>query len=201
VRPGLLLTIAAGAGVDKVRVTDPAAYHQYLDYINVMTYDFHGTWDARTNHHSALFDSPNDPSTGDQKLYNSNDAMEAFLTRGVPASKLNLGIGFYGRGWTGVANVNNGLYQSGSAAPGTYEAGNEDYKVLKDRPGTIYTDANARATWKYDGNTFWSYDTPAMVTEKMSYVKAQNLGGAFFWEFSGDDAAGTLVNTINNGLK
>ncbi|QGW67000.1 chitinase [Lysobacter soli] len=201
VRPGLLLTIAAGAGVDKVRVTDPATYHQYLDYINVMTYDFHGTWDARTNHHSALFDSPNDPSTGDQKLYNSNDAMEAFLTRGVPASKLNLGIGFYGRGWTGVANVNNGLYQNGSAAPGTYEAGNEDYKVLKDRPGTIYTDANARATWKYDGNTFWSYDTPAMVTEKMSYVKAQNLGGAFFWEFSGDDAAGTLVNTINNGLK
>jgi chitinase len=201
VRPGLLLTIAAGAGVDKVRVTDPAAYSQHLDYINVMTYDFHGTWDAKTNHHSALFDSPNDPSTGDQRLYNSNDAMEAFLSRGVPASKLNLGIGFYGRGWTGVANVNNGLYQNGSAAPGTYEAGNEDYKVLKDRPGTIYTDANARATWKYDGNTFWSYDTPAMVTEKMGYVKAQNLGGAFFWEFSGDDASGTLVNAISNGLK
>ncbi|GAA5078043.1 glycosyl hydrolase family 18 protein [Lysobacter panacisoli] len=201
VRPGLLLTIAAGAGVDKVRVTDPATYSQYLDYINVMTYDFHGTWDSRTNHHSPLFDSPNDPRTGDQKFYNSNDAMEAFLSRGVPASKLNLGIGFYGRGWTGVANVNNGLYQTGSAAPGTYEAGNEDYKVLKDRPGTVYTDANARATWKYDGNTFWSYDTPAMVTEKMGYVKAQNLGGAFFWEFSGDDASGTLATTISNGLK
>jgi chitinase len=201
VRPGLLLTIAAGAGVDKVRVTDPAAYSQYLDYINVMTYDFHGTWDSRTNHHSPLFDSPNDPRTGDQKLYNSNDAMEAFLSRGVPASKLNLGIGFYGRGWTGVPNVNNGLYQTGSAAPGTYEAGNEDYKVLKDRPGTIFTDASARATWKYDGNTFWSYDTPAMITEKMNYVKAQNLGGAFFWEFSGDDANGTLAKTIGNGLQ
>ena len=166
-----------------------------------MTYDFHGTWDPQTNHHSALFDSPNDPSTGDQRFYNSNDAIEAFLSRGVPAAKLNIGIGFYGRGWTNVPNVNNGLYQSGSAAPGTYEAGNEDYKVLKDRPGTIYTDANARATWKYDGNTFWSYDTPAMVTEKMGYVKAQNLGGAFFWEFSGDDAQGTLVNAISNGLK
>ncbi|WP_345779035.1 glycosyl hydrolase family 18 protein [Lysobacter sp. S4-A87] len=201
VRPGLLLTIAAGAGVDKVRVTDPATYSQYLDYINVMTYDFHGTWDAQTNHHSSLFDSPNDPSTGDQKFYNSNDAIEAFLSRGVPASKLNIGIGFYGRGWTNVPNVNNGLYQSGTAAPGTYEAGNEDYKVLKDRPGTIYTDANARATWKYDGNTFWSYDTPALVTEKMGYVKAQNLGGAFFWEFSGDDAQGTLVNTMSNGLR
>ncbi len=201
VRPGLLLTIAAGAGIDKIRVTNPAAYHQYLDYINVMTYDFHGTWDAQTNHHSALFDSPNDPSTGDVRLYNSNDAMEGFLSRGVPASKLNLGIGFYGRGWTGVANVNNGLYQSGTAAPGTYEAGNEDYKVLKNRAGTVFTDANARATWKYDGNTFWSYDTPAMIAEKMSYVKAQNLGGAFVWEFSGDDAQGSLITAVSDGLK
>ncbi|WP_079248209.1 glycosyl hydrolase family 18 protein [Lysobacter antibioticus] len=201
VRPGLLLTVAVGAGIDKIRVTDPAAYHQYLDFINVMTYDFHGAWDPKTNHHSALFASPNDPSTGDQKFYNSNDAIEAFLSRGVPASKINLGIGFYGRGWTNVANVNNGLYQSGSAAQGTYEAGIEDYKVLKGKPGTIYTDANARATWKYDGNTFWSYDTPALIGEKMQYVKAQNLGGAFFWEFSGDDAQGELVNAISNGLK
>nr|WP_310096142.1 glycosyl hydrolase family 18 protein [Pseudoxanthomonas sacheonensis] len=201
VRPGLLLTIAPGAGVDKIAATDPGQYHQYLDFINVMTYDFHGAFEPRTNHHSALFASPNDPSTGNVKFYNSNDAIEAFLALGVPASKLNLGIGFYGRGWTNVANVNNGLYQTGSAAPGTYEAGNEDYKVLKDRPGTIYTDANARATWKYDGNTFWSYDTPAMVTEKMNYVKVQNLGGAFFWEFSGDDAQGTLAKTVGNGLQ
>lgn len=201
VRPGLLLTIAAGAGVEKIAATDPGQYAQHLDFINIMTYDFHGTWEARTNHHSALFASPNDPSTGDVRFYNSNDAVEAFLERGVPASKLNLGIGFYGRGWTNVPNVSNGLYQSGSAAPGTYEAGNEDYKVLKDRPGTIYTDANARATWKYDGNTFWSYDTPAMITEKMNYVKAQNLGGAFFWEFSGDDANGTLAKAVGDGLQ
>lgn len=201
VRPGLLLTIASGAGVDKIAATDPGQYAQHLDFINVMTYDFHGTWEPRTNHHSALFASPSDPSTGDVRFYNSNDAIEAFLARGVPASKLNLGIGFYGRGWTNVPNVNNGLYQTGSAAPGSYEAGNEDYKVLKDRPGTIYTDANARATWKYDGNTLWSYDTPAMVTEKMNYVKVQNLGGAFFWEFSGDDAQGTLAKTVGNGLQ
>jgi len=201
VRPGLLLTVAVGAGIDKIRVTDPGQYHQYLDYINVMTYDFHGTWDARTNHHSALFASPNDPSTGDVAFYNSDDAIQGFLDRGVPASKLHLGIGFYGRGWTGVANANNGLYQTGSAAPGTYEAGNEDFKVIKNKPGTIHTDPAARATWKYDGNTFWSYDTPEMVGEKMQYVKARGLGGAFFWEFSGDDATGTLVNAIHDGLR
>ncbi|WP_434027503.1 glycosyl hydrolase family 18 protein [[Pseudomonas] boreopolis] len=200
VRPGLLLTVAVGAGVDKVRVTDPNLYAASVDYINVMTYDFHGTWDAKTNHHSALFSSPSDPSTGDQRYYNSNDAIQAFLDRGVPASKLNLGIGFYGRGWTGVSSANNGLYQNGSAAPGTYEAGNEDYKVLRGRAGTSYIDAQARAHWKYDGNTFWSYDNPAMVTEKMNYVKVQGLGGAFFWEFSGD-YQGELLRTLGEGLK
>src|SRR5690606_25384510 len=131
VRPGLLLTVAVGAGVDKIRVTSPGQYHQYLDYINVMTYDFHGAWDSRTNHHSALFASPADPSTGDTAFYNSDDAIQAFLDRGVPASKLNLGIGFYGRGWTGVPGGNNGLYQSGSAAQGTYEAEPLDRKSTR----------------------------------------------------------------------
>lgn len=202
VRPGLLLTIAAGAGIDKIRVTNPGAYAASLDFINVMTYDFHGAFDPITNHHSALFASPQDPSTGDAHQYNSNDAIEAFLSRGVPASKLSLGIGFYGRGWTNVAaGANHGLYQSGSAAPGTYEAGIEDYKVLKNFNGAIYTDSTAMATWAYNGTTFWSYDTPANIQTKMNYVKTQGLGGAFFWEFSGDDAGGTLISAMKTGLQ
>ncbi|WP_313276267.1 glycosyl hydrolase family 18 protein [Stenotrophomonas sp.] len=201
VRPGLLLTVAVGAGIDKIRPTDPAAYHRYLDFINVMTYDFHGAWAGTTNHHSALFHSPADPSTGDAALYNSNDTIEAYLQRGVPAAKLNLGVGFYGRGWTGVARTNNGLYQSGRPAAGKYEAGIEDWKVLKNLGWPVHTDPLAQATWLYDGNTFWSVDTPEMLGRKMAYIKAQGLGGAFFWEFSGDDAQGTLVNSIGNGLK
>ena len=201
VRPGLLLTAAVGAGIDKIRETDPASYHPYLDYINVMTYDFHGAWANQTNHQSGLFHSPNDPSTGDIASYNSNDAIEAFLSRGVPAAKLNLGIGFYGRGWTNVPNIDNGLYQSGSPAAGTYEAGIEDWKVLKKLGWPTYTDPLAGATWLYNGTTFWSVDTPELITEKMGYVKALGLGGAFIWEFSGDDAQGTLINSVSTGLK
>ena len=201
VRPGLLLTVAVGAGIDKIRPTDPAAYHRHLDFINVMTYDFHGAWAGTTNHHTALFHSPADPSSGDAALYNSNDAIEAYLQRGVPAAKLNLGVGFYGRGWTGVGRTNNGLYQNGRPASGRFEAGIEDWKVLKNLGWPVYTDPVAQATWLYDGNTFWSVDTPEMLGSKMAYVKAQGLGGAFFWEFSGDDAQGTLVNSVSNGLK
>ena len=200
VRPGLLLTIAAGAGVDKIRVTQPGQYAQYLDYINVMTYDFHGAWDPTTNHHSALYATASDPSTGDTKKYNTNDAIQAFLATGVPASKLNVGIGFYGRGWTNVAKTNNGLYQSGTAAPGRYEAGIEDWKVLKALNYPGYDDAAAGAHWIYNGTTWWSVDDPANIQRKMSYVKSQSLGGAFSWDFSGDDANGTLLKAMADGL-
>ncbi|OWQ93899.1 chitinase [Roseateles aquatilis] len=202
VRPGLLLSIASAAGVDKVRQFDPDQIHPYLNFINVMTYDFHGGWDTITGFHSALYGSTADPSTGDVRSYNTNAAMQAFLDKGVPAAKLNVGIGFYGRGWTNVPNVNNGLYQSGTPAPGTYEAGNEDYKVLKALTGyTSYTDSQSRAQWIFNGSTFWSFDTPATIAEKMTYVKSKGFGGAFFWEFSGDDAQGSLAKAMGNGLK
>ncbi|HEY1395347.1 glycosyl hydrolase family 18 protein [Roseateles sp.] len=202
VRPGLLLSIASGAGVDKVRAYDPDQIHPYLNFINVMTYDFHGGWDTITGFHSALYAPANDPSTGDVKKYNTNDAMQAFLDKGVPASKLNVGIGFYGRGWTNVPNVNNGLYQSGTPAPGTYEAGNEDYKVLKNLQGyTSRVDDVSKAQWIYNGSTFWSFDTPATIAIKMAYVKSKGFGGAFFWEFSGDDPTASLSKAMGAGLK
>jgi chitinase len=201
VRPGLELTVAVGAGIDKIRVTDPGQYHQYLDAILVMTYDFNGAWDPQTNHHSALFRSPREPNTGDRLYYNTDDALNAFLQRGVPASKLHIGIGFYGRGWTGVPNVNNGLYQNGRAATGTYEAGIEDYKVLKNLAWPSFRDNQAGAHWIFNGSTFWSFDDPQTVREKMVYARQLGLGGAFFWELSGDDAQGSLSRAIHEGLR
>jgi chitinase len=35
----------------------------------------------------------------------------------------------------------------------------------------------------------------------MQYAKDTGLGGAFFWEFSGDDSNATLLKAISDGLK
>jgi chitinase len=199
IRPGLLLTTAMGAGVDKIRVTRPGDYHQSLDYINVMTYDFHGAWESSTNFQSPLRAVTGDPSTGDVAMYNSHDAVQAMLTAGVPASKLNLGIGFYGRGWKDVPDISNGLFQSGTAAAGTYEPGVEDYKVLKNLPYPHFYDA-AGAHWVFGNGTFWSYDDPTNIATKMEYVKSENLGGAFSWDLSGDDADASLMKAMATGL-
>jgi chitinase len=201
IRPGLQLTVAVGAGIDKIRVTRPDLYHPYVDAINVMTYDFHGSWDAKTNFHSALFNSPYDPSSGDARYYNSNDAIQAFLDRGVPAAKLNLGMATYGHGWTNVGSGNHGLYQSGTTASGSDEPGVETYRVLKTLAWPKYADSYSKARWIYDGKTFWSFDDPATVADKMAYVQVQGLGGAFLWDFSGDDAQGSLLAAISAGAR
>ncbi|WP_328844691.1 glycoside hydrolase family 18 chitinase [Streptomyces sp. NBC_00258] len=186
---------ADGSSGGKIDAADYGGASASLDWYNVMTYDYFGAFDADgpTAPHSPLTSYPGIPAAG----FNSADAIAKLKSKGVPAKKLLLGIGFYGRGWTGVTQSTPGGSATG-AAPGTYEAGIEDYKVLKNScpaTGTI-----AGTAYAYCGNNWWSYDTPATIGSKMTWAKNQGLGGAFFWEFSGDTSNGELVSAINGGL-
>ncbi|KAF0812901.1 Chitinase A1 [Andreprevotia sp. IGB-42] len=219
-----LLTTALSAGKDKIENTEPAKYGQYMDFVNLMTYDFHGGWEytstsymdaagennanplAKTDFHSNLYAdpaSPNylDPKTGERGVasyYNTDDAVKNLVAAGLPANKIILGVPFYGRGWSGVPNVNNGLYQTATTpAHGTYENGIEDFKVLKNAAGTIYVHPVTKQSWKFDGSTFWSYDTPDVIQTKINYTKANGLGGMFSWSLDGDDSSATLMNALS----
>ncbi|MEU2587690.1 glycoside hydrolase family 18 chitinase [Streptomyces avermitilis] len=188
-------TTADGSSGGKIDAADYAGAAQYVDWYNVMTYDFFGGWDAQgpTAPHSPLTSYSGIPKAG----FTTADAMAKFKAKGVPASKLLIGIGFYGRGWTGVTQDAPGGTATGPAA-GTYEQGIEDYKVLKTScpaTGTI-----AGTAYAHCGSNWWSYDTPATIGTKMAWAKSQGLGGAFFWEFSGDTSNGELVSAINSGL-
>ncbi|WP_217140187.1 glycoside hydrolase family 18 chitinase [Streptomyces sp. AC627_RSS907] len=180
----------------KIEAADYGAAAPYVDWYNVMTYDFFGAWakNGPTAPHSPLTSYDGIPQQG----FNSAEAIAKFKATGVPADKLLLGIGFYGRGWTGVTQAAPGGTATGPAA-GTYEAGIEDYKVLRNScpaTGTV-----AGTAYAHCGTNWWSYDTPATVKSKMDWAENQGLGGAFFWEFSGDTANGELVSAIDSGLK
>src|SRR5438046_4822143 len=107
---------------------DYAGAAQYVNSYNVMTYDFFGAWAATgpTAPHSPLYSYNGIPQAG----FNSDAAIQKLKGKGIPSSKLLIGIGFYGRGWSGVTQAAPGGSAT-QAAPGTYEAGVEDYKVLK----------------------------------------------------------------------
>ncbi len=187
---------ADGSNGGKLDAADYAGAAQYVDFYNVMTYDFFGAWAAQgpTAPHSPLTAYSGIPQDG----FNSEAAITKLKGKGIAGSKLNLGIGFYGRGWTGVTQAAPGGTATGPA-PGTYEQGIEDYKVLKTScpsTGTIAGTAYAKC-----GSNWWSYDTPATVTAKMAWTKQQGLRGAFFWEFSGDTASGELASAIHAGLQ
>jgi chitinase len=202
-----LLTIAAPAGKDKYSKIEIDKIHPSLDFVNVMTYDMHGAWENVTNFHAPLAASTADPTRALE--YDTDHAMSGWLAGGTPPGKLVMGVPFFGRGWKGVpaGPAGDGLYQTatGGGAQGTYEAGIEDYKVLKNL-GAAYQShrhAETRSFWVFSATDgiFWSYDDPTAIGEKTAYIKSKGLGGAMFWELSGDDAGGTLITALSDGLK
>lgn len=200
VKPGLLLTIAAPAGQNQYSKIELDKIHSSLDWINIMAYDFHGTWETTTNFQANLYPSPQDPSAPGMSVAG---VAQAYLAAGVPAQKIVIGAPFYGRGWTGVANTSFGLYQAASGpAPATWEAGNEDYKVLKTLIGANgyvrHWDGKAQDAWLFNGSTFWTFDDEVTLLRKAEFIRSLHLGGMMFWELSGDD--GTLVKAMANGI-
>ena len=200
VDPNLLLTAATPASEEYYQKIELDKIHSYLNWINIMAYDFHGSGEPNgpTNHHANLYASSSDPSI----LPMSADiSVQGYLAAGVPAEKIILGVPFYGKGWASVSNVNNGLYQDAGRIPrGTWEKGSEDYKVLKNKGYPGFWDDESKAHWIYNGNIFWTYDNEQSIDSKMGYIIENRLRGVMFWELSGDDDEGTLVHAIDSGL-
>ncbi|WP_424534783.1 glycoside hydrolase family 18 protein [Sphaerisporangium viridialbum] len=183
--------IDAGVGV-------PGVFSS-LDFATVQGYDFNGPWNSRTGHQSNLYSNPNDPSA---EKFSVDAAVGAYLSRGAPAGKIVVGVPAYGKGWKGVPNTSNGLYQTSTGpARGTYENGTEDYKKIVANRGTRYRDTAIGALWLYDGSNWWSYDDPTLLTQKAQYIKARGLGGSMMWSLDGDDAQASLTTALWNELK
>ena len=175
--------------------------YQYVDFINVTTFDLYGPWSkfGPTTFSAPLFPVKNQLGVSPDSV---DGIITDYLNAGVPPEKLVLGVSFTGNGWTNVPDKNNGLFQSSTAmepAPGTFAAGFEDYKVLKTLNLPQFRDPETQSLWLFDGKTFWSYDDPTVIAAKMDYVKQKKLGGAMGWSLDGDD--GTLISTMRESLQ
>lgn len=211
------LTIAAGASPDdfKTQLVTPKENPTenictYLDWINLMTYDFNGPWSSKTGHNAPCYLDPNAANP----TWNSATAIEAYLAEDVPKEKLTMSIPFYGRGFANAASTNNGLFQtfSGVGTLGSWEAGNFEFKDLKygsrghqyiNANGyTRYWDATAKVPYLYNPSTqlFISYDDEESLTEKVNYAVTNDLAGVMFWELSCDTTDYLLATTLYNTL-
>jgi chitinase len=196
-----------------------------VDFITIDGYNYAGSWDTQTNDASPLFDDKQDPDFG-QDL-DINDTVNAYLKAGVPPYKYTMGVPLYGAGWTGVPNVNHGLYQNSTGpspvplangtalctdlsggtpgcdpllTPGVATYGT--LTTLTSNGYSNYFDAKRVAVSMFDptSGTFYTYDDPETAFLKMLYIDLRGLGGSYVWAVKDDDANGTMVKTMAKGL-
>ena len=189
-----LVTAAVTADPAKVDVANYAAAASTVNWYLVMTYDFFGACRPGRSHRAALAAHvvPRHPR-GELPLRRRDPEVQVHRRAREQAAARHRLLR-PGLEPASAAPTAGSTSRRPGPAPGTYEAGVDDYKVLVTRcppTGTV-----AGTSMSYCGGQWWSYDTPSTIAGKMSYKKNQGLGGAFFWELSGDTSGGDLIRAL-----
>lgn len=159
-----LLTAALPAGAWALQHIDLSRAQDYLDFINLMAYDFTGSWSQTAGHHAQLHPAALGEPSG-------SAGVDYVISTGFPAAKILLGIPVYGRSFLG-ANGPGHVYHGHGGDEGIFE-----YKQLP-RDGTeelVNTRSVAAFCIGGDGG-FVSYDNPATVRLKAGFCKKKRLG-------------------------
>jgi chitinase len=193
-----LLSIAAGASTEFLDHTEMRKAAQYLDTVNLMSYDYYVAGpDKTTGHHAPLYTNPSDP-----KKISADASVRSFEAAGVPPAKIVLGVPFYGREWQNVAKINQGLYQSGQPIPNSYLP----YNVIVDKLASGQFDrrwdpiASVPYLYGTQQQIFITYEDPESIRAKCNYILLRKLGGVMFWDYTGDSKH-ELLNTIDAQLR
>ncbi|PSN62656.1 endochitinase [Corynespora cassiicola Philippines] len=192
-RPHFVLSIAAPAGEQNYKNMPLREIGQVLDFINLMAYDYSGSWDPVAGHMANLFSSKSCPSC---TPFNTQDVIAYYINQGVPSDKIVLGMPLYGRSFQNTRGLGQPFSGTG---PGSWENGVWDFKALPQPGAHEHNDNDAGASYSYDANTgtLISYDTVDMAVHKAAWIKQHKLGGAMWWELSGDrQDDGSIVSNV-----
>ncbi|KAJ5588747.1 hypothetical protein N7537_011425 [Penicillium hordei] len=192
-----LLTAASPAGPFNYYKEHLARMDQYLDFWNLMAYDYAGSWDTVAGHDANLHPSNGNPGS---TPFNTDQAIDYYTSHGVAPHKIVMGMPLYGRAFSDT----NGLGQAYSGVGvGSWENGVWDYKALP-RPCCVVTNLDQEAaSYCYNSRSrlFISYDTPEIARKKGEYIKSKGLGGGMWWELSGDKQGDeSLITTVVDTL-
>jgi chitinase len=193
-----LLAIATGADEAYVANTQLGELHQYLDFLNIMTYDFYNGLHNVNGHHSNYLSSAQ-PEMDKNSVVN---AVEMHVNAGFPVEKINLGIPFYGRIWKGVKAESDKILFNTAETVGMGIDYVDFYQNINANGFTRYWDDTAKAPylWNPAEKTFISYEDEESVKIKIEYLKQRGLAGVMFWEYSADKDK-KLLNAVVENLK
>lgn len=189
------LTTAVGGSYSYIENTEMDKAAKYLDYVNLMTYDFYTSGDS-AGHHSNLY-----PPEDYEKDASAHKTFNIFLEAGVPAEKLVMGLPFYGRSWIMKSADKHGINRpvDGRARGGGYTYIKDS--LVNKKGFTRHWDDNAKAPYLFNEETYQLvvYDDEESVKLKCEYVINNNMGGMMFWQYA-SDANEYLLDAINENL-
>jgi len=155
-----------------------------LDFMNIMTYDFFGPWDALSNHNAPLFA----PAQGDP-AHNFEGAFKLYHERyGVPADRINLGVPFYGHTFSGCTELH-AKHQGGEKELFS-EIGSASYYEIVAHIDLFsrYWDDKAQVPYLISDSKqlFISFDDTVSIGLKADYILKNNARGLIIWQIMGD---------------
>jgi chitinase len=191
------LTIATSAAPIKVEALDFARLNLAVHSYNIMTYDFtSGSWgDAWTGHQSNAYLNRADPLATAHRNFGIDTAVELYIKAGCDPKKINIGVGFYGRGFAVAIGSQPAPFVKslGGLKVGTWETNAFEYYDIKANyagagNANVFWDDVAKAPYIYDSakGYYISYDDPRSIAAKVGLVRKYGLEGIFSWEISGD---------------
>ncbi|KAJ0167563.1 Endochitinase 1 [Colletotrichum tanaceti] len=193
-----ILGFAAPAGPQNYQAFNLGAMDKALDFWSLMAFDFAGPWDNTTGHQSNVFGNKANPLSTKASI---DRAIDDYASGGVAPGKINLGMPLYGRAFSktrGLGEPYSGVPNGTLGQPGIVL-----YKDLP-RPGSeVRFDEKAMASYSYDDDAreLVSFDDRKSARFKQAYIKKKNLGGAMFWEATGDKSGcESLVRNMAAGL-
>lgn len=197
----LLLTAAVAAGLWTIKgAYDIHDIAEPLDWINLMTYDLHGTWEYKTGHHTAMGPEGDKLTLPFAVWYwmNNRDTWEKpGIRKGMPANKIVLGLATYGRAFGLASPSTNGLdaardYQYTPKGNYTGAEGFLAYYEICNMGLTVVENNKAEAPYGYQEKDWVGFDTPKSLIYKIdNVVKKNSLRGVMFWAIDLDDFDGT----------
>ncbi|KAL5005913.1 hypothetical protein ScPMuIL_017071 [Solemya velum] len=195
-RRPLLLTIAAGVGESAIQSYDIGKIAGYVDFINLMSYDFHGVWSTVTSFSDPLYSRASNLQFN-QHL--SQDwAVHYWLNASVPAEKIVMGVSVIGLSLVlknpekhGMGEGTNGAAPAG---PLKLTKGKQSFPEIcqtRLQGALVFWDDEQKMAYSYLGSRWTGYNNPRSIEVKTEYAIENGLGGLMFWSLEWDDFNGT----------
>jgi chitinase len=200
--PNHLVTAAIAGGMWQPPRYDLENSHQYLDYINMMTYGMvsNNGYYQNALSRSTIYDNPTNSVGKTLTSCSIEESVAIYNSYGIPNSKIIVGVAFYGIKQTRTFNQTTQTWSDWvNAGSVSYTSLINNY--LNNSSYKYYYDTFAKVPYilKTDGTLFISYDNPRSIADKSEYIIENGLAGMMYWE-NGHDSTGTLLLAMENGL-